>query len=638
MSATSQGFLPYGSNDSSVVLQHPLTSMPVTSAAFPYTNIVQNFAVPIFDPVKGMLCSDRATKNTFAGFVTADTPTFPAAILNSLGDHGQLTYEIETPAITKQNATFYCDGFVPNVTYSGGSMTHFLFTNQGGTEGVWLQTDTGGGVDISCNPGSVTASGQGFWLLGKRFLTTDTMNIGTDDFVGNGGSGYQTRRLVGSGGPLAAAHSYNKGSFCKIQVGWWGGPSGVVVLAVNGLKTLVVRRTANTFPISSFLFKIWLGGNIQGNASSFYIRNLQISTAMPTWVSKPGCSRIAIFGDSTTPINAGGWDIDFGNLGDLNTMRVIQSAFNNAGYDVDVFGSQNSGNSIDDDAQNLTLPGTASSAAGLMNVTAVTGTIGVGYIVTGAGVPVGTTVTGFAGGSGGTGNYNVSGGASWASTSVTFWNNTGLATWKDSILPSGPRATLLAGNYSPPSVGIPWPDVVVLVGGINDWGAFESAVNPSFITPYVVLNQARMGASMQRLINYWMWGTFQSGVVAGAQRTAVRRVIVMTPLSGRWHGTFGWGNNAPGPSAAAHAAMRSILASAVSWWNTSYPGQAGLVSMADYYQFVGGDQYIWPVGATPGNGSPQPPFLTVDGVHPTIIGQYMRGQCIAQALMPLLAT
>lgn len=237
------GWLPYGSSDSSVILQLPLTSAPAG-----WTVV----GSPVHDSVKGLNPNGNGgySKTSLTGYAALDYG-------------GQISVEVEKAWACYNDPTNGSSGYTP-------AAQEYLLSVLAGTGGAQSIIDkTVGGA-----------------LLG--FMNGASQNKSFTDWKYDGGTTYNV--LV---------HSGPKSDFVRINIGWWGGKAGgLFVMAIDGHIYAAGLRAAGTN--ANVFQNIYLGSDrgIGGFMNGYYFRNLQISTRPPAMAVHPKLRRVSVLSDS----------------------------------------------------------------------------------------------------------------------------------------------------------------------------------------------------------------------------------------------------------------------------------------------------------------------------------------------------
>lgn len=236
-------WLEYGSQDSSVILQHPLTSDPSAYFATLGTTTVSGSGLQTFDPVKGMC------PNGSGGFRIQSMSRYL-----ELDNGGQITFEVEREFLCLNNPSNY-------------------------TFGQPFATDE---FALTMTPTTGTS-----WYIKKKVTT--------------GECSYST--LASSGNTYIC--SAGKGQFVKVCLGWVGGRvGGKYYVAID--DTVVKELSTNDATAVGVLANFYIGGD-SGLADRYmtlhHIRNLQISSKPPSFQVHPILRNIGMISDSMNNTN-----------------------------------------------------------------------------------------------------------------------------------------------------------------------------------------------------------------------------------------------------------------------------------------------------------------------------------------------
>lgn len=260
MSNNPVGFLPYGSNDPSVILQHPLTSMPTTTD-IPSAGIISQTTsgqtqalTPTFDPELGMLSRD-----------STGAPVC-LRVQNLVGRepldwHGQIEFQVQRQWL----AAFDAAGTLSGSNGYDPVGTQYALSVLGAVSNADLIGKDAGGLLMAGGFG--TSFNTNYWSG-----TTESPGIHTD----------------------------GKDHFITVNMGWSGGKvSGLHILQVDGVP--LTKGTRNHATISSLFNYIYIGsGRTQPNSFlvDHHMRHLQIATRPPTITTHPKLAHLMIWGDS----------------------------------------------------------------------------------------------------------------------------------------------------------------------------------------------------------------------------------------------------------------------------------------------------------------------------------------------------
>jgi lysophospholipase L1-like esterase len=257
------GWLPYGSDDPSVVFAHPLTREIVAAdIAGKWTTLskVGSGNTPTHHATLGMLAVDSGGVDAGYRFQTAATQ------VSDLDFGGQISYEVQRAYACMNDADNGTVGYIP------------------ATDQTVLSARTTGGANLSAM-GRKRTDGRFSVLLSSLFSHAFEFK----DFILGGA--LNTCRI----------HSDGKDEFVLVNIGWWGGMNGgQFVMAVNGMP--VGGNTQGFTAASTGRFgDFYIGSYIQ-NAGTFanggYIRNLQIAKRPPVFPTHPQLRSVATLSDS----------------------------------------------------------------------------------------------------------------------------------------------------------------------------------------------------------------------------------------------------------------------------------------------------------------------------------------------------
>lgn len=258
MGSYSQGWLPYGTNDASVVFRHPLTRQITTAdlaAIWGGFTLRGSGLYPAHDSSRGMRGKDINGADAAYRF---DSTT---ALGKQLSYSCQLSLEVETAWAAKTNAPAIENGAISLLSV-------------------------------------VTSS--------------DRVAVkGTTGIFATGNTRFYENLSDGGTGATVEMRSHGKGEYTTLNLGWWGnpGPAGTVgncIVALDGLvlakQMLVGANTAVTD-----LFNLFYLGNKRDTAGSYmshYMRNLQICSVPPVFVRPSILTSVVLLGDSTMDATA----------------------------------------------------------------------------------------------------------------------------------------------------------------------------------------------------------------------------------------------------------------------------------------------------------------------------------------------
>jgi lysophospholipase L1-like esterase len=270
-------WLPYGSTDPSVLLQHPLTSDPLS----------------YFRSKAG-----GSTKKQLQGGTTVNVPDNTTFLFDPvLGFCPEAKNEFYLPNLTGYQ----------NLDY-GGQISFEVSR-------AWLANNENASPNWPNSSGYIPASNE-FFL--SALATTGGAQTIIRKYTTGGADAY----LSSTDLPFYVS-SQGKGDFVRVNIGWNGGRvGGKFWVAID--DALVSSVTRNSSTLSGMFANFYLGSD-RGVAGSYantgyYIRNLQISNKAPVFTYHPRAGSIAILSDSTA--NTG--DVIYGSYRDAVTSCSMQ--------------------------------------------------------------------------------------------------------------------------------------------------------------------------------------------------------------------------------------------------------------------------------------------------------------------------
>ena len=262
------GWLPYGSADSSIILQHPFTSDP--TAYLQSLGTVTAYGAPTYDSTLGML------SNGAGGFRLV-----ALAGRDNLDWGFQITYEVESVWLAADNAAIASSGYI---TPTATNEAVFTGTSAvGPTFRSWLK-DIGG-----------TSSGI-------------CLSVST-------GAGF-------------SINSQGKSRFTRVCLGYKGGKQGGTFI-VGFDDAIYFEKTTAAPTLSDVLNSIYFGSdrNVANSYCGKYMRNFQISTRPPMFPVHPALRSIGVLSDSM--MNT---DLVTGTYGDAVTSWSMRREFAKRGH------------------------------------------------------------------------------------------------------------------------------------------------------------------------------------------------------------------------------------------------------------------------------------------------------------------
>lgn len=258
MSVSYSGWLPYGTDDTSVMIRHPLTA-EMTAADLNCSSKVY-YGTGVDDGGIGL---GRATFDTRKGMLLKNDTGYLSYRFTGLTDStklangGQLTFEV--------SRDWVCTNENGSTGWNAAVLETIFAASQGGLDNMFNRTSI---IATSFHSGS----SANFNIWDK---TTGTLRV----------------------------HSAQKGEYIKINIGWGSSAKGgFTVLAIDGLPIMSAVR--NNAAYSNKWNSFWFGS---GNASNFlhsnypgdcWIRNFQVSNRPPVFPVHPALSKVLYFGDS----------------------------------------------------------------------------------------------------------------------------------------------------------------------------------------------------------------------------------------------------------------------------------------------------------------------------------------------------
>jgi lysophospholipase L1-like esterase len=299
------GWIPYGSDDGSVIWNHPLTT-PLSASDL--QSLWSTFSIngsgqpPTHDAVLGMKAVDAAGAEAGYRFQTQ------AAALDVLDFGGQITFQAQRYYVCYNDPDNGSAGYGPSTQKTSVS----ALATSGSVMTLGSKT-TGGGFLSSVSAGS-TANGGRDWVRDSSVT------------------------------PNGVTHSEGKPDFITVHIGWWGGRvGGLVLMAVDGL--VIGAGTRGSATLSKLVNNFYIGSD-RGTANTFntayFIRHLQIATRPPGMPVHPRMRSLAVLSDSMTDNNN-----QTGPHRDVSADNVMRRYFNKMGFRPGAFNvSENPGYSV----------------------------------------------------------------------------------------------------------------------------------------------------------------------------------------------------------------------------------------------------------------------------------------------------
>lgn len=233
------GWLPYGASDSSILLQHPLTSDPTTYFGTVSTYTKQGSG-HVFDSTLGF-CPNGAGNFMLVGLTGS----------SDLDYGGQISFQVSRDFVCEDNTANFSSGYIPS-SADEYCMSYLPTTGTTGAIGAKATTEN-------------------FYGSGSLF-TALSLNLS----------------------------SAGKGDYVTVNFGWKGGRvGGSAFLAIDG--KLVDTATLNAATLAGAFATLYVGGDrgtSKWMSAGYYLRNLQISTRPPMFAIPPKLRYIAILSDS----------------------------------------------------------------------------------------------------------------------------------------------------------------------------------------------------------------------------------------------------------------------------------------------------------------------------------------------------
>lgn len=239
MATNPTGWLPYGASDSSILLQHPLTSDPSAYFATISTHTKQGSG-HVYDSVLGF-CPNGAGNHRLAGLTGS----------SALDHGGQISFEVTREFVCEDDSANFSFGYTPAA------------------------------ADEFCLSYVPTTGSAGGWGVKST----------TKAFYSSSGLGSSLSLNLSSAG---------KGGYVTVNYGWSGGRvGGTLWMAIDG--KIVDSAARNAATLATAFANLYIGGDrgtSKWMAAGYYIRNLQISTRPPMFPILPKLRYIAILSDS----------------------------------------------------------------------------------------------------------------------------------------------------------------------------------------------------------------------------------------------------------------------------------------------------------------------------------------------------
>lgn len=266
MTVPSIGWLPYGSDDESVLFAHDLKSQIVAgdiSGKWSTLTLVGSGLAPTHDAERGMLARDVNGADAAYKFATQ------AAAMDVLDGEGQLLIEVEKEQVGSYYpslGSYGDDGRAGNQCVisgqasaaSGSNLLLVWYTNFATTPDSYQMRFPGSATPLSLDYHEHTPSGVS----------------------------------VGTSWPVS---TYKKDTYVKLQLAW---RRGLVYFAIDDLVySYGIMDTSTT---SKVFNSLWIGSYVN-SANTYvarYLRNFQIASKAPTFLHNNVLSQIAFLSDS----------------------------------------------------------------------------------------------------------------------------------------------------------------------------------------------------------------------------------------------------------------------------------------------------------------------------------------------------
>lgn len=310
-----RGWLPYGSNDSSVLFQHSLkTAIVPADIANTHSILRIGSAALTWDNYGSVLHGHDVTHDPELGMkpvssvdgATECTYNFTTQLEPSLDNEGQISFEVESDWLCVNDATYGTSGF------DCGSEFQSCLS--------WLCA------------GAAPTGGSAVSELVKTSTTKPTPIF----FINSVSKDYRNHVPTATSAQ-AAPYSHGKPRFVTVNIGWKG---KFVWYAIDGVVMNYSERPSDGW--TSCFNNIYLGCD-RGNAGTFsdahWIRNLQISNKAPRFDLNYSARKISVLSDSLFSDEIVAHTV----AGDVNPQFRIYRAFEQKGMRCNLFVSRNGG-------------------------------------------------------------------------------------------------------------------------------------------------------------------------------------------------------------------------------------------------------------------------------------------------------
>lgn len=336
------GFLPFGSDDSSVVFQHDLKSNLALSdgssiwsvlevgTSVAWTDISSASVFPLHDS-NGMRQVRASDGSTPIGY------RFRSSVLD-LTSKGQISFKIQREAIESYDATYNSGAWQPSSTiypiagFSGSGNDHIYF----------LTIESGTSINS--------------WH-GCAHISKDIEN------------GLHNGALQTEANPpkLFAGTAYDEDGYALVEIAWKGDFS---ILAIDGILVGWGNRTFVTGS-ANYLEVFYIGGRLGAVGemlTDYYMKDLQISTEFPQFSCSPVYPCVGVISDSM--FDDVGFDATLSSGGIYSGVMGINKAFNEKGLYTKTVVSENSGQKLDNSIVVSVTSITQSGSTATLNVSA----------------------------------------------------------------------------------------------------------------------------------------------------------------------------------------------------------------------------------------------------------------------------
>jgi hypothetical protein len=268
--------LPYGSQDPSVIWQHPLTTVP-TAADLGYTTraFLGDPGGPTTDPIKGMQLN-RAGVSAAVAYSGPNANLIGWAEKLRLG--GQVRFEVESAYIGAGSGDLagFTGGYIP----AAAEVLFSLRQNAAG-QPVRLDKATSGSFSGSAgNAGSLTTHNFGISV------------VNTYDML-------FTHGVSTPGGTSRYHHGLEQ--FTEVAIAWEGDVGSKGYFFIDGIPTGIFTL-ANTMGnmLENLIFGAVtiLGSTQVGTGAVHFLRNFQLAAKKPNFSVNPVTQKIAVLSDS----------------------------------------------------------------------------------------------------------------------------------------------------------------------------------------------------------------------------------------------------------------------------------------------------------------------------------------------------